>query len=337
MATKSAPRTKKTKIELHQEVENLREQYKAGELEGLQTRQQQSEKELLQSLQPLTVETLAQQISDLSLEVPKALGQISAKLVEKFQLLESIRDAIEIEKRELKKLHDIDVVATSLEFLLKEFEEKKSSIEAEVAQRRQAWLEEGRTHEQANREFEENLKKLRAREKEEFEYQRQLEKKKELDKFSEEQRVRQREASEKQSQLEKQWESREADLKSREDELQTLRSTANEFQARVEMEIKKATDVLRRDLLSQFQQEKLSLTKDMEGERRLSDLRIKSFEDTVERQFAQVENLQSRLEEAKKQVQDIALKAIEGASGVHALTHINQIAMEQAKSRNPQI
>jgi len=33
---------------------------------------------------------------------------------------------------------------------------------------------------------------------------------------------------------------------------------------------------------------------------------------------------------------EIALQAIEGASGAKALAHINQIAMEQAKPRSPQ-
>ena len=51
------------------------------------------------------------------------------------------------------------------------------------------------------------------------------------------------------------------------------------------------------------------------------------------RQYAQIEGLAQRLEEAKKQVQDIAIKAIEGASGARALSHVNQIAMEQAKTR----
>jgi colicin import membrane protein len=44
----------------------------------------------------------------------------------------------------------------------------------------------------------------------------------------------------------------------------------------------------------------------------------------------------SRRTNAKKQVQDIALKAIEGAAGANALAHINKIAMEQAKQRSPQ-
>jgi colicin import membrane protein len=43
--------------------------------------------------------------------------------------------------------------------------------------------------------------------------------------------------------------------------------------------------------------------------------------------------LEKQLVEAKQQVQDIAVKAIEGASGSKALSHVNQIAMEQAKNR----
>lgn len=35
----------------------------------------------------------------------------------------------------------------------------------------------------------------------------------------------------------------------------------------------------------------------------------------------------------ERQVQDIALKAIEGASDSRALAHVNQIAIEQAKGR----
>jgi colicin import membrane protein len=68
----------------------------------------------------------------------------------------------------------------------------------------------------------------------------------------------------------------------------------------------------------------------------VADLRIKSLEETVARQYTQIEGLGQRLEEAKKQVQDIAIKAIEGASGAKALSHVNQIAMEQAKTRTPQ-
>ena len=49
----------------------------------------------------------------------------------------------------------------------------------------------------------------------------------------------------------------------------------------------------------------------------MAELQVKTLEDAV----------------ARQQAQDIAVKAIEGASGAKALSHINQIAMEQAKNR----
>jgi hypothetical protein len=75
------------------------------------------------------------------------------------------------------------------------------------------------------------------------------------------------------------------------------------------------------------------LQKDVESERKMSHFRIQSLEEAVAQQVSHAENLAKQLDEAKKQVQDIAIKAIEGASGAKALAHINQIAMEQAKPR----
>jgi ribonuclease HI len=73
------------------------------------------------------------------------------------------------------------------------------------------------------------------------------------------------------------------------------------------------------------------LKKESEAEKRLAELQIKTLEDNLARQSAQMAALHKQLDEAKQQVQEIAVKAIEGASGAKALSHINQIAMEQAK------
>jgi colicin import membrane protein len=43
--------------------------------------------------------------------------------------------------------------------------------------------------------------------------------------------------------------------------------------------------------------------------------------------------LEKQLVEAKRQAQDIAVKAIERTSESKALSHVNQIAREQAKNR----
>jgi hypothetical protein len=74
------------------------------------------------------------------------------------------------------------------------------------------------------------------------------------------------------------------------------------------------------------------LKKDAESEKRLAELRVKTLEDALAHNAAHIAALEKQLADAKQQVQDIAVKAIEGASGAKALSHINQIAMEQAKT-----
>jgi colicin import membrane protein len=80
-------------------------------------------------------------------------------------------------------------------------------------------------------------------------------------------------------------------------------------------------------------QEKVLLERDREMDKRVTELKIKALEEMITQQQIQITLLQTRLEDTTRQVQDIAIKAIEGASGSKALGHINQIAMEQAKNR----
>ena len=84
---------------------------------------------------------------------------------------------------------------------------------------------------------------------------------------------------------------------------------------------------------SNYEQQILILQKDGQSERKVAELQVQTLQETVHRQAEQIASLEKALEEAKRQVQEIALKAIEGASGSRALAHVNQIAMEQAKGR----
>ena len=110
-----------------------------------------------------------------------------------------------------------------------------------------------------------------------------------------------------------------------------LRKEAQDFPETVKTESDKAAVLASKAAGQKFEQEILLLKKEADTEKRLASLQVKTLEDTITRQAAQIEALQKQADEAKQQVQDIAVKAIEGASGAKALAHINQIAMEQAK------
>ena len=103
--------------------------------------------------------------------------------------------------------------------------------------------------------------------------------------------------------------------------------------ARLKKEAEAAAKEATRAAEARLEQQLLVMKKDAETERRLAELQVKTLEETVARQAAHMAGIEKQLTDAKQQVQDIAVKAIEGASGARALSHINQIAMEQAKNR----
>ena len=146
-------------------------------------------------------------------------------------------------------------------------------------------------------------------------------------------RAREKKNLEQQEALEKGWQNREAHLKEREEELARLKKEVEDFPARLQKDVEAASLQARKDAEARLEQQMVLIKKDAEGEKRLSELRVKTLEEALARNAAHIAALEKQLAEAKQQVQDIAVKAIEGASGARTLSHVNQIAMEQAKNR----
>jgi hypothetical protein len=284
----------------------------------------------------VSVEAVVVKISNLGLDVSKSLASLSDQLVQEVNRLATLRDAVILEQKELGRLHKIDLAATAIDQLVQDYSHQKDQLEAEIAAQRTAWAEEQKQSERERKEQEEALKKQRQREGEEYEYRKALERKKAQDKYEEEMKLLERANKEKQEALDKSWREREAALKASEEEVQRLRKEAAEFPVRLRQESEGAAAEAARATEQKFEQRILILSKDSEAEKRLAEMRIKALEESLARQSAQMAALEKQLEEAKRQVQEIAVKAIEGASGARALSHINEIAMEQAKHRTPQ-
>jgi hypothetical protein len=334
--TKAPARVKRGKAEVQQEFAEIQEQVEAAR-EAPDPKAEETarlrEAEIRQAVSGVSVESVVQRISGLGLEVSKALADVSARLTEEVQLLASVREAVALERKELERLHKIDVAATALDQMVQDYAREKQTLEQEIAAQRAAWESESERVERERKEQEEGLKKQRQREIDEYEYKKTLERKKAQDKYDEEIRLTEKKNQERQEALEKSWQQREAALKEREQELAQLRKDAESFPARLQKEAEAAAGQARRETEAKFDQQLMVMKKDAETERRLAELQIKTLEESAARHAAQVAALEKQLTEAKQQVQDIAVKAIEGASGARALSHINQIAMEQAKNR----
>ena len=342
MPTKPAkvpPRPKRTKAETEQEFGEIQEELYAarGTIEPKAEEVRKArEAETRVAVEGVSVEAVVGEISNLGLAVSKSLAALADQLVQEVNRLATVREAVALEQKELGRLHKIDVAATALDQLVQDYGRQKEQLESEIAAQRAAWQQELRQTERDRKEQDELVKKQRQRETDEYEYRKAQERKKGQDKYDEEQKLLERANKEKQDLLEKSWREREVALKASEEELKSLRKEAAEFPARLQKESERAAAEAVRASEQKSEQRILLLTKDSEGDKRLAELRITALEDNLARQSAQMAALEKQLEEAKRQVQEIAVKAIEGASGARALTHINEIAMEQAKHRTPQ-
>lgn len=333
---KTATRTRRPTSEVQSEFSQLREQM-AAERETVDKKAAETarlrESEVRQAVDGVSVEAVVQKVSSLGIELSKALSDVSAKLVEQVDQLATVREAVALERAELERLHKIDVAAISLDQLVQDYERQKRTLESEIEMQRSIWEEEQQRTERERKEAEDTLKKFRQREVEEYEYKKSLERKRLTDKYDEEQRHLEKANKEKQEALTRSWAEREAALKSSEQELAELRKQVETFPARIEKEIKQAADAAAKAAAARYEQESALLRKDADAERRISELRIKTLEETIAHQAAQISALDAQLHSSNLQVQEIAVRAIEGASGAKALSHINQIAMEQAKKK----
>ncbi|MEO8367780.1 MAG: hypothetical protein ABI806_01090 [Candidatus Solibacter sp.] len=339
MPAKSAKpplRAKRTKTEIQREFDEIQEQAAAARESAdpkMEDASRRHEVDLRESVESVTVESTVQRISGLGLDISKALSGLSVKLIEEVQLLASVREAVALERKELDRLHKIDVGATALDQLVQDYARQKQELEAEIAGRRAAWEEEAARADRERKEQEEGFRKQRQREGEDFEYKKTQERKKAQDKYDEEIRLQDKKNQEKQEALEKSWQLREAALKEREAELVQLRKESEAFPKRLEAEGNAASERSRREVEARLKQEIMVMKMESDSEKRFGELRVKTLDDNVAHQQAQIAALEKQLSDAKQQVQDIAVKAIEGASGSRALSHINQIAIEQAKNR----
>ena len=329
-------RGKRTKAEVQKEFGEIQDQVEAAR-EMVDEKSEEvarlREAEVRQAAGLITTESVVQKISELGLEIGKGLAGISEQLTEQVRLLATVREAVVLERKQLEQLHKIDVAATALDQMMQDYAREKQRLEAEIAEQRQAWEEESSRMERERKEQDEALKKQRQREIEDYEYKKLLERKKAQDKYEEEVRLLEKKNQERQETLEKGWQQREVALKEHEEELVRLRKEEENFPARLQSEADAAALRTRQETGARFEHELLVLKKDAESEKRLAELRIRTLEETLAHQAAQIATLEKYLAEANQQVQDIAVKAIEGASGAKALAHINQIAMEQAKTR----
>lgn len=284
-------------------------------------------------------------LTGLQLDFGGAVSDLSEKLtLEAFKLQEVQRTLAE-ERQQLEALHGLQVTEGSLDALLQQYEEgaktfneelqqRRDEVETEIALAKKAWAKEQEEHRRSIKERNETQIKTRQRDNQEYAYDLTLQRKLSDEEYEQEKKRLYQELEEFRQTQEKQWAEREKAIAERETKFAELKAKVEVFPKELEAAIKRAKEEGKGIAYYQAKTKSDLIAKEVEGSKRTYELRIQSLQETIQNQQSRIQTLGQQLDAALKQVQDLALKAIEGTSNLNSFQSIKEIALEQAKNQN---
>ncbi len=338
----SLSNTKQEMLEAYNAVLKQLEAQRESELKPEKKIEEKKAKEVIQVAESLSSEGVAKEISNLKIETSKTLAQISDRLEEEVNKFRAIQSAIALKEKELQELYEIEKSAVTLAALIESQNQKRQAFELEMAEKKEALSQEIETlrahREQEKKEYEDEIKerdtaekKKRDRDKEEYEYSFKREQKLTKDKFEDEKAKLEKEIQVKKEQMESEIKEREKAIAGREDELNELRKKVSTFPKEMETAIAKAIKETTEKLILEAKNREELVKKEFIGERNVLTTRIESLEKIVKEQSEQIAKFSQQLEKAYQQVQDIAVKTIEGSSNIKSFANLQQWISEQTR------
>ncbi|MCU0517923.1 MAG: hypothetical protein MUC60_13870 [Oscillatoria sp. Prado101] len=288
------------------------------------------------------VQTL-QAIEKLQLGFGSAASELSEKLSLEASRLQEIRESVGEETKQLQELHSLEFAEYSLDNLLQQYEASAKTFVEEVSQRREAveqekleqkkaWDKEQEEQKRAVKERNDLRLQTRQRDTQEYQYDLKQQRQRDVEEYDLRKKGLYKALEEAKQAKEKEWAVREKGIAEREKQFEEAKTKFEAFVKEKEAAIKKGTEE-GRGIASYQAKVKADLeAKEVEGQKRIYELRLQSLEQTIQNQEARLASLSKQLESALKQVQDLAVKAIEGASNLNSSQVLKEIALEQAKT-----
>ena len=338
----SAKNTKNEILEAyHETLQRLKETKKVSKQELKTT---EEKKETVATATHQTTNEIVKNIAELKLALVKSLEDIEEQLLSSYKKLTTLQQAIEIQTKELADIHEIKINADTLAALLlaqkekssffeKDIQERQQIFEQDIIQKRAVWKKEQDEFEFGRKDYEAQTKKTRQREEDEYIYQRDLLRQKERDQYAAEKESLEKELIMKRTALENEFQQRADKIIMQEQEFTLLKEKAEKFPEELQKAIQETGDTITERLSFKFDYETKLAQKEVEGERKLYQQMISALEAKVTLLEAQAAHLADKTNQANLQVQDIAIKAIDGASRQRYVANYGEKTLEQTKTQ----
>lgn len=326
-ARKPATKTRaRSKTETKEAFENLRESVENTEgSDRVSAELAKGEKSrVTAAVGAITVESVVKKTTDLELQLARALGNVREQLVGETQQLDDLRAAIGFAKEELQQLHNIDLATTALENLIEEYKEKDKELLVEIANKRAAWTLEQQGFDKAVNDRDAELLKARKREVADYEYNLDLNRKKEKDAYDQRKMLLERDLTEAKAIFDKATAERTAVLDAREKEYNDHKTQVTNFPEVLRTEVGKAVAIATSALKKDMTNDHALLAKDTEAKIKLLEAQLAQAETDKTRMATEISSLAGKLEAAQLKVVEVANKAVEGASGQLAMQKVQE-------------
>ena len=315
----SGKNTKNEILEAYNSI--LEELQKAQTIDPVKTKQTMEQKNIVENAAQISSESVVSDLANLKISLTKLIDNLSEKLTAEVEKFRTIQKAIQFEQNHLHDLYEIKETTQTLAALFIAQKKRSEDFDAEMQQKRELF-EQGMLKEKsswqiareqliADYEVEKNfLSKQRIREKEEYDYQIELARRKEEDEYLERKSKLEKELANKCEDIEK----RENLLKEKEQEFEQIKLKVESFSRENAESVEKAKEELRKELQQQYEFALKLKESDIGGAYKLYDQKIKSLEEKIIEQDTAIKSLTKKADESADQVQFIACKALDASS-----------------------
>jgi hypothetical protein len=343
-----------TKKELIEEYNRLLDQFnrELAAKDEAQSRVREADRtkdrEALETGLAATVDSVLEGASRLRALVGTTLNDLADQMTRQAEKLERLNRAVALQEGKLNELHQIEHAADTMAKLAAAYGHERSRLESGFADRtreleaafartseelerahaeRRAQLE-GELAEQRARWEREKEETVREREREEAEYQYERERSRRLaeTEHAERKAALEKELRQLREKHEAGWAEREAALRAREQEVARMTAEVAAFPARLERAVEEAREDARARAVEELEHQAALAQVERDWEKRSLEQTIAHLQAANQALEKKLSDQAAELREARKQVNAIAEKAVEGASVARLLSAGGQTA-----------
>jgi hypothetical protein len=296
------------------------------------------------NMQTDRIKATIERLNDLGTGFIAAVGELSEKLNLEATRLADIRERVGEENQRLKTLHDLDAdddtlatlvetYQTSSKTFTEEIKERSLECELQIETLEKTWEKACQERRETWQERRESDRLGSEREATTYKYDLELARKLSSETYQQESSELERSLVTVKAEREKVWAETEKDLAEREKIFNEAKTKVEGFKEEKETAIKKAREEGKGIAHSQVKIKADLFAKEIEGQKRFYNARLTSLQTTIDNQDRRLATLVEQLESALQQVQDLAVKAIEGSANANSYQTLKEITLEQAKAQ----